>query len=282
MRVLDTPISEQAILGAAMGAAMTGMRPIAEVMFADFFAVCWDMVVNEIAKARYMTNGQVSCPLVIKSGNGGSVRFGAQHSQSVENWAMAVPGIKVVAPSTATDVVGLMAAAVRDPDPVLLFEHKGLYASKEEVPDGEIVDTLGTAKVLRDGTDCTVVALGLMVGRALAAADRLAGEGIDATVIDLRSLDAPRHGHRAHLGGGHEPAVHRRGEPAGLRLGSRGRLDRRRRGVLGSRRPHRADHDTAPTATSGGRVGGPRHPLRRAHRRNDPQVTELTGGGEFR
>ncbi len=132
VRVVDTPISEQAILGAAMGAAMTGMRPIAEVMFADFFAVCWDMVVNEIAKARYMTNGQVSCPLVIKSGNGGSVRFGAQHSQSVENWAMAVPGIKVVAPSTATDVVGLMAAAVRDPDPVLLFEHKGLYASKEE------------------------------------------------------------------------------------------------------------------------------------------------------
>ena len=163
VRVVDTPISEQAILGAAMGAAMTGMRPIAEIMFADFFAVCWDMVVNEIAKARYMTNGQVSCPLVIKSGNGGSVRFGAQHSQSVENWAMAVPGIKVVAPSTATDVVGLMAAAVRDPDPVLFFEHKGLYASKDEVPDGEIVDTLGTAKVLRDGTDCTVVALGLMV-----------------------------------------------------------------------------------------------------------------------
>ena len=133
VRVVDTPISEQAILGAAMGAAMTGMRPIAEIMFSDFFAVCWDMVVNEIAKARYMTNGQVSCPLVIRSGNGGSVRFGAQHCQSVENWAMAVPGIKVVAPSTATDVIGLMAAAVRD-DPVLFFEHKGLYASKDECP----------------------------------------------------------------------------------------------------------------------------------------------------
>ena len=188
VRVVDTPISEQAILGAAMGAAMTGMRPIAEIMFADFFAVCWDMVVNEIAKARYMTNGQVGCPLVIKAGNGGSVRFGAQHSQSVENWAMSVPGIKVVAPSTATDVVGLMAAAVRDPDPVLFFEHKGLYASKEEVPDGEIVDSLGTAKVLRDGGDCTVVALGLMVPRAMAAAEQLAAEGIEATVIDLRSL----------------------------------------------------------------------------------------------
>ena len=188
VRVVDTPISEQAILGAAMGAALTGMRPIAEIMFSDFFAVCWDMVVNEIAKARYMTNGQVSCPLVIRSGNGGSVRFGAQHSQSVENWAMSVPGIKVVAPSTATDVVGLMAAAVRDPDPVLFFEHKGLYASKDDVPDGEIVDRLGTAKVLREGGACTVVALGLMVPRAMAAAERLAAEGIEATVIDLRSL----------------------------------------------------------------------------------------------
>jgi acetoin:2,6-dichlorophenolindophenol oxidoreductase subunit beta len=150
--------------------------------------VCWDLVVNEIAKARYMTNGQVSCPLVIKSGNGGSVRFGAQHSQSIENWAMAVPGIKVVAPSTPADVIGLMAAAVRDPDPVLFFEHKGLYASKDEVPDGEILGSLGTAKVLREGKHCTIVALGLMVPRALAAADQLAEGGVDATVIDLRSL----------------------------------------------------------------------------------------------
>ena len=187
-RVVDTPISEQAILGAAMGAAMTGLRPIAEIMFADFFAVCWDMVVNQIAKARYMTDGQVDCPLVIRSGNGGSVRFGAQHSQSVENWAMAVPGIKIVAPSCARDVVGLMAAAIRDPDPVLFFEHKGLLASKQEVPDGEIVDTLGTARILRQGANCTIVALALMVPRALDAAERLAAEGIEATVIDLRCL----------------------------------------------------------------------------------------------
>jgi pyruvate dehydrogenase E1 component beta subunit len=187
-RVLDTPISEQAIIGAAMGAAMTGMRPIAEIMFSDFFAVCWDMVANEIAKARYMTNGQVSLPLVIKSGNGGTLRFGAQHSQSIENWAMSVPGIKVVTPANPVDVIGLMAAAVRDPDPVLVFEHKGLYASKADVPDGEIVDELGTARVLRSGGDCTIVALGLMVPRALAAAELLADEGIAATVIDLRSL----------------------------------------------------------------------------------------------
>ncbi len=187
-RVRDTPISEQAILGAAMGAAMTGLRPIAEIMFSDFFAVCWDIVANEIAKSRYMTDGQVSFPLVIRSGNGGGLRFGAQHSQSVENWAMAIPGIKVVAPSTPTDVVGLLAAAVRDPDPVLFFEHKGLYAAKEDVPDGEIVDTLGTAKVLRQGGDATIVALAAMVPKALAAAEQLAAVGIDATVVDVRSL----------------------------------------------------------------------------------------------
>ncbi len=279
VRVVDTPISEQAILGAAMGAAMTGMRPIAEIMFADFFAVCWDMVVNQIAKARYMTNGQVSCPLVIKSGNGGSVRFGAQHSQSVENWAMAVPGIKVVAPSTATDVVGLMAAAVRDPDPVLFFEHKGLYASKEEVPDGEIVDRLGTAKVLRDGGDCTVVALGLMVPRAMAAAESARRRGHRGHGDRPAQPRPPRHGHRARLGVGDGPAVHGRGEPAGLRVGRRGRLDRRRRGVLGPRRPDRADHHAAPAAPGGRGAGGPGHPVRRAHRHDDPRVAGLTGEG---
>jgi pyruvate dehydrogenase E1 component beta subunit len=187
-RVRDTPISEQAILGAAMGAAMTGLRPIAEIMFADFFAVCWDLVANQIAKSSYMTAGQVSFPLVIRSGNGGGLRFGAQHSQSVENWAMAIPGLKVVAPSNPTDVIGLFAAAVRDPDPVMFFEHKGLYSSKGEVRDGEIVDTLGSAKVLRAGGDATVVALAAMVPRALAAADALAERGIEAGVIDVRSL----------------------------------------------------------------------------------------------
>jgi pyruvate dehydrogenase E1 component beta subunit len=187
-RVVDTPIAEQAILGAAMGAAMTGLRPVAEIMFSDFFAVCWDLVVNQIAKTRYMTAGQVTLPLVVKTGNGGGLRFGAQHSQSVENWAMAVPGIKVVTPSTPEDVVGLMAAAIRSDDPVLFFEHKGLYASKGEVPDGDVVDTLGSARVRRPGKDATIVALGLMVPRALAAADQLAARGIDAEVIDVRSL----------------------------------------------------------------------------------------------
>jgi pyruvate/2-oxoglutarate/acetoin dehydrogenase E1 component len=188
-RVRDTPISEQAILGAAMGAAMTGLRPIAEIMFSDFLAVCFDYIANEIPKLRYMTNGQLGCPLVVRTGNGAGSRFGAQHSQSVENWAMMIPGLKVVAPSSPADVVGLLAAAVRDPDPVIFFEHKSLYATKGEVPDGEILDMLGTAKILRPGRDATVLALALMVPRALAAAETLAREhGIEVEVIDLRSL----------------------------------------------------------------------------------------------
>ena len=187
-RVRDTPISEQAIIGAAMGAAMNGLRPIAELMFSDFFAVCWDIVANQIAKTRYMTNGQVSLPLVIRTANGGGVRFGAQHSQSVESWMMAIPGLKVVVPSTPVDMVGLFAAAVRDPDPVIVVEPKVLYSSKGDVPDGEIVDQLGTARVLRSGDDVTICALGAMVPKALAAAERLDGDGVSAEVIDVRSL----------------------------------------------------------------------------------------------
>ena len=188
-RVRDTPISEQAILGAAMGAAMTGLRPIAEIMFSDFFAVCWDIVANEIAKTRYMTDGQVTLPLVIRSGNGGGSRFGAQHSQSVENWAMAIPGLKVVAPSSPADVKGLLAASIRDEDPVLFFEQKSLYATKGEVPEGEHIVPLGQANVLRRGDDVTICALALMVPRALQAAKVLEEQhGISATVVDVRSL----------------------------------------------------------------------------------------------
>lgn len=188
-RVRDTPISEQAIVGAAMGAAMTGLRPIAELMFSDFFAVAWDMVANQIAKTRYMTDGQVSLPLVLRTANGGGLRFGAQHSQSVESWAMAIPGLKVVAPSNPADVVGLMAAAIRDPDPVVFCESKALFATKGEVPEGEHVEPLGRAAVVRPGTDCTIVALAAMVPRSVEAAERLAADhGISAEVIDLRSL----------------------------------------------------------------------------------------------
>ncbi len=187
-RIRDTPISEQAILGAAMGAAMTGVPVIAEIMFSDFIAVCFDLLANEMAKSRYMTGGQVSVPVVVRTAPGGGSRFGAQHSQSVENWVMMIPGLKVVAPSTPLDVIGLIAASIRDPDPVVFFEHKSLMADKAEVPDGEIVDEIGVAKVVREGSDCTIAALALMVPRALAAAERLADQGISAEVIDVRSL----------------------------------------------------------------------------------------------
>lgn len=188
IRVRDTPISEQAILGAAAGAAMTGIPVIAEIMFSDFLAVCFDLVANEIAKLRYMSDGQVSVPMVIRTANGAGSRFGAQHSQSVENWCMMIPGLKVVAPSNPADVVGLLAASIRDPDPVVFFEHKSLMATKAEIPDGELIDELGKATVVRAGSDVTIVSLALMVPRALAAAEQLAEHGISAEVIDLRTL----------------------------------------------------------------------------------------------
>jgi pyruvate dehydrogenase E1 component beta subunit len=187
-RVRDTPISEEAITGMVMGAAMNGLRPIGEIMFSDFLATCWDIVVNQIAKTRYMTGGQVELPLVLRAANGGGSRFGGQHSQSVENWAMAIPGLKVVAPSTPIDVVGLMAAAIRDPDPVVILEHKALFATKGEVPDGELLDVLGRATTVRAGSDATIVALAAMVPKAIEAAEILAREGISAEVVDPRTL----------------------------------------------------------------------------------------------
>jgi len=187
-RVRDTPISEQAIVGMAMGAAMTGMRPVAEIMFSDFLACCWDYLANEIPKMRYMTGGQITIPLVVRTANGGGLGFGAQHSQAVENWALAVPGLKVVAPSTPADVVGLLAAAIRSDDPVVFFEHKGLMAGRGEAPPAGHVVPLGQAAVVRPGTDVTVVALAATVPLALAAADELAADGVSAEVIDLRCL----------------------------------------------------------------------------------------------
>jgi acetoin:2,6-dichlorophenolindophenol oxidoreductase subunit beta len=188
-RVRDTPISEEAIVGAVMGAAMAGLRPVGEIMFSDFFATCWDIVANQIAKTRYMTSGQVTLPLVIRSANGGGLRFGAQHSQSVENWVMAIPGLKVVAPSNPADVKGLLAASIRDEDPVVFLEAKSLYPIKGEVPEGEHIDELGRAVVHGDGTDAVLIALGAMVPKALEAAERLGTEhDIGCRVVDLRSL----------------------------------------------------------------------------------------------
>ena len=188
-RVKDTPISEQAILGATMGAAMAGLRPIAEIMFSDFLAVCWDLIANEIAKTRYMSDGQISLPLVIRTGNGAGSKFGAQHSQSLENWSMAVPGLKVVAPSSPKDVIGLMTSSIADPDPVIFYEHKSLYPFKEEIDDTNIEIPLGKGNLLQQGNDACIISLGLMAQRSKQAAIILKEKhNISTSVIDLRCL----------------------------------------------------------------------------------------------
>jgi acetoin:2,6-dichlorophenolindophenol oxidoreductase subunit beta len=187
-RVRDTPISEQAIIGLAIGSAMEGMRPIAELMFADFAGVAFDQLANQLAKYRYMTGGQVSLPVTVRLANGLAGGFGAQHSQSPENWFLNVVGLKVAVPATPADVYGLLRAAVLDDDPVLVFEHKGLYNSKGELPESPQALELGQAEVVRTGSDVTVVATQLMRHRAVEAADVLALESISVEVIDPRTL----------------------------------------------------------------------------------------------
>jgi len=187
-RVLDTPISEQAIVGTAIGAAVQGLRPIAEVMFADFAAVCFDQIANELAKYRYMTAGQVAAPVTIRMASGAGAGFAAQHSQTCENWFLNVPGLKLVVPGTCADAYALLRAAVRDPDPVLYFEHKGLFNLKEELPEEIEPVELGRADVVRRGADVTVVATQAMRHRALEAAESLAGQGVEVELIDPRTV----------------------------------------------------------------------------------------------
>jgi pyruvate dehydrogenase E1 component beta subunit len=187
-RVLDTPISEQAIVGCAIGAAVRGLRPLAEIMFADFAGVCFDQIANELPKFRYMTGGQVTLPVTIRMANGAGAGFGAQHSQPAENWFLNVPGLKLAVPATPTDAYGLLRAAIEDPDPVLYFEHKGLFNLKGDLPDAPEAVPLGRADVVRAGSDCTLVASQLMRHRALEAAEALAGEGVEVEVIDPRTL----------------------------------------------------------------------------------------------
>ncbi len=187
-RVRDTPISEQAIIGTAIGSALSGLRPIAEIMFADFAGVCFDGIANEMAKYRYMTGGQVTMPATIRLGNGAGTGFAAQHSQAVENWFLNVPGLKIVVPGTPADAYGLLRSAIRDPDPVLFFEHKHLFGTKGEVEDAPALVEIGRAEVVRPGTDVTLVATQLMRLRAVAAAEALSAEGISVEVIDPRSL----------------------------------------------------------------------------------------------
>lgn len=187
-RIRNTPLSESAILGAAVGAAATGLKPIAEIMYSDFFAVALDQVVNQAAKMRYMFGGKISLPLTIRTAMGGRRSAAAQHSQCLEAWFMHIPGLKIALPSNPYDAKGLLKTAVRDPNPTLIFENKMLYNTKGEVPEEPYVVPWGQANIVRTGTDVTVVALSDMVDFALKAADKLAQEGLSLEVIDPRTL----------------------------------------------------------------------------------------------
>ena len=187
-RVRDTPISENAIAGAALGAAITGMIPVAEIMFGDLITLAMDQVCNQAAKLRYMFGGQTSVPLVLRSVFGGGKNLASHHSQSLEAWFMHTPGLKIAVPSFAYDVKGLIKTAIRDPDPVMFFEHKLVYDRKEEVPDEEYLIPFGKARVHREGDDVTIWGTFLMVHKAIEAADELAKQGISADVIDPRTL----------------------------------------------------------------------------------------------
>jgi pyruvate/2-oxoglutarate/acetoin dehydrogenase E1 component len=187
-RVRDTPLSETAIIGGGVGAAITGMRPICELMLADFVSVCFDEIINKAAKWKYMHGGVQNVPLVIRAPIGAKGGGGAEHSQSPEAFFLHAPGLKVVLPSTPYDAKGLLKSAIRDDDPVIFFEHKLLYSMEGEVPEEEYTIPLGSADVKREGTDVTVVATSLMVNKALSAAELLKDKGISAEVLDLRSL----------------------------------------------------------------------------------------------
>jgi len=187
-RVMDMPISELGGAGVAVGAALTGMRPIFEFQFSDFAALALEQIVNQAAKIRYMLGGAVSVPLVMRFPAGSGTGAAAQHSQSLEAWLGHVPGLKVVQPATPHDAKGLLLAAVEDPDPVMIFEHKLLYKMKDEVPEGYYTVPIGQAKVVREGKDLTLVATAIMVHKAQEAAATLQNEGVDVEVIDLRSI----------------------------------------------------------------------------------------------
>ena len=188
-RICDTPISENAIVGCAVGAAMTGMRPIAEIMFQDFLTCCMDPIVNQAAKMNYMSGGAFSVPMVVRSPGGAGIAAGPQHSQTFSSWFMGVPGLKVVSPSTPADAKGLLKSAIRDNNPVIFLENKLLYFEAGELPDSpDVTIPIGQADVKREGTDVTVVAVSGMVPRALRIADELSEEGVSVEVVDPRTL----------------------------------------------------------------------------------------------
>ena len=282
-RVRDTPIAEAGIIGVAMGAAMTGLRPVAELMTLNFGIVAMDQIINHVSKARYMFGGQAHLPLVIRAAAGGGTQKGAQHSHSIESWFVNAPGIRVVMPSTPYDLKGLLKTAIRSEDPVLFIEHEMLYNSKGEVPDGEYLLPFGVADIKRAGRDVTIVAWSKMVHEALRAAELLAHEGIEAEVIDLRTLDPLDRDTILHsvlrtrrAVGGRGGLAHRRGRRRDRVADPRGALLRAR--SAGAARGRRRRSDSVRREPREARASG-----RAANRRGRAQDHALAEGpGELR
>ena len=267
-RVFDTPISELALAGAAYGAAVTGLRPVFEVMFGDFMGLAMDSLVNQAAKFWYISNEQGSVPLVVRSAVGGGGRFGAIHSQTHGTWFQGVPGLKIAFPSSPAEAKGLLKASIRDENPVIFLEHKRLYSVKGPPPEREIIP-LGQAGIARQGEDLTIVSIGKGVPDALAAAEQLAADGIAAEVVDLRTLRPLDVGDRARIGCPDEPATGRRGRPSHRRLGDRDTRRGRRAGpARPRRRVDRGDRRDADPLQPDAR--GCLHPRHRGDRRQRP------------
>ena len=276
--MIDTPISELALASAAFGAAATGLRPIVEIMFGDFMALPMDSLVNQSAKYWYISNEQASLPLVVRSAVGGGGRFGAVHSQIHGTWFQGIPGLKIAMPSTSGEAKGLLKGAIRDPNPVIFLEHKRLYSVKDEVDEPVEAIALGQARVAREGDDLTIVSIGKGVRDALAAAEQLAGDGIDAEVVDLRTMRPLDVATVRRVDRQDEPAAGGRGGPAHRRLGDRpARRGRRGRAARPRRRldrRHRRDPDPL-LADARGRVHAERR-LDRRRRQGAARRSSLT------
>ena len=274
-RVIDTPITESAIMGAAAGAAVTGLRPVAELMFSDFFGVCFDQIYNQAAKFRYMFGGKAKTPLVIRTMIGAGRSAAAQHSQSPYHIFTSVPGLKCVVPSNAYDAKGLLIQAIRDDDPVIFCEHKLMYDLRAEVPDEPYTIPFGEANIVRDGDDVTVVALARMVHYAGEAIDTLAKEGIECELIDPRTTSPLDEDTILELCRAHRPPRRRRRSDAALRHGSRHRRTRRRPGVRVAESSGQARDRTAYPGPVRALLGKALHPEPRADRRRGARSSRI-------
>ena len=269
-RVRDTPISETAIIGLGVGAAMAGMRPVVEMMYLDFLGVCFDQLLNQAAKLPFMTGGAAEMALTVRTQFGAGRSSGSQHSQSLEALLAHIPGLTVVMPSTPADTYGLLRAAIQDPNPVVFIENRLLYGMKGPQPPADHILPIGRSAVVRPGTDVTVVSVSRMVHEAMAAADSLADEGISVEVIDLRTVAPLDVGADPRLGAQDGPAAHRPRGRRPLRHRCGDRRHRGPRGLLGPRRAHRADRRRRHAASVRPRPRAGLAPRPRRHRRRHP------------